>query len=116
MGGMAIPVSARAGNGSLEFDGAFVTLRRNTLAARVTGGGTKRIPINQITAVVFQPAKLAPGYIRFVLAGTIEVNPPFGARSFRATSDENALVFPRRCQPEMEAVRDAIERAIADRQ
>jgi hypothetical protein len=60
-------VEAKGVNGTVEFDGDFVTIKRTGTLARMTvGKGDKRIPVAQITAVQWKPpSALIRGFISF---------------------------------------------------
>lgn len=82
-------------NGTISFDGTVVTIARTGFMARATiGKGEKRIPVRQITAVQFKPAGvLMNGYIAFTIGGGNEQRSRFGAQTYQAAQDENAVVF-----------------------
>lgn len=105
---------AKGQTGSLKFDGQFVTIeRKGFLAATTQGRGTKRIPITQITAVQFNPAKaITRGYISFTISGGQELKSKVGRQSFDAFNDENSLTFLAGASKNFEAIRDAIEAAM----
>lgn len=97
------------------FDGQTVTLRRGALSAPVVGSGERSIPVNQITAVEFKPARtLLDGYIRFVLAGVQRPRSRAGRQLEDARFDEFAVPFWKKAQPQFEALRDAVQAAIAE--
>jgi len=106
-------LSAKGTNGTLHFDGSFVTLERSGAGRILVGKGTKRIPVHAITAVQFKPAGLVGGYIAFTLAGGHEVRSRFGSASSDAQSDENSITFHVRQRADMALLRDAIEAAVA---
>ena len=58
-------------NGTVSFDGTWVTIGRSGFLARSTvGKGEKRISVSQITSVRWKPpTKLVRGYISFALPG-----------------------------------------------
>ena len=107
-------ITAKGQNGTVTFDGQTVTIaRKGFLAASTTGTGEKRIPLRSIQAVQLKPAGIGQGFISFTVAGGVEKQSRFGRQSFDATKDENSLVFLRKSNADMTAVRDAIEQAIA---
>jgi hypothetical protein len=103
-------------NGTVEFDGSFVTIKRTGALARMTvGKGEKRIPLSQITAVQWkQPSQLIRGFISFTIAGGIENKRGFGKQTVAAAKDENAVVVGHTQVTEFLELRSAIEAAIAD--
>lgn len=109
-------IQAKGHTGIVGFDGTFVTISRTGLLARAAvGQGEKRIPIRQVTAVQWKPAsRLYHGFIQFTLPGGNEIRSRSGKQTFDATHDENSVVFTRKQQESFQAVRDAIELAIAD--
>lgn len=109
-------VTAKGYNGQASFDGRFVTITRNGFVARSTvGKGEKRIPLKSLTAVQWKPAThLARGYIQFTIAGGVERRSRFGRATKDALNDENSVVFPPRHQEAFQALRDAVEEAIAE--
>ncbi|MGH3916841.1 MAG: DUF4429 domain-containing protein [Pseudonocardiaceae bacterium] len=102
-------------SGTISFDGALITISRTGFLARATvGKGEKRIPLSAVTAVQFKPAgALVSGFIQFTLAGGNEQRSQFGKQTYNATGDENSVVFTRQQQPEFEALRTAVEFALA---
>lgn len=103
---------------SITFDGATVTITRNRSAFGVDKG-TRAIPIAQISAIEMKAAGKwsGAGHIRFVIAGTQE-------HRYRQTQvfktdvlkDANAVPFGIKSQPAFEALRVAVEQAIAQQQ
>jgi len=94
----------------MEFDGTFVTIRRPF-------AGEKRIPVRQIQAVQWkEPSKLTNGWMEFTLAGSLERQAPVGKRTQAALQNENATILPPSGQAleDFRAIREAVERAIAD--
>jgi hypothetical protein len=102
-------------NGTVEFDGTFVTLKRTGLLARSTvGKGEKRIPVASITAVRWKPpSRLIRGFIAFTVAGGIENRSGLGRATVDAAKDENAVVVGYTQEAGFLQLRDAIEAAIA---
>lgn len=104
------------GKGSVSFDGTFVTIVRDGLAALSIGRSTKRIPVASITAVQWRSASTwSVGFIQFTLAGGNEVRSRPGHQVRDAARDENSLVFDRKSMPQYEALRAAVEAAMAER-
>jgi hypothetical protein len=101
--------------GQVSFDGQYVTITREGFLARVTTGkGTKRIPVAHISAIQWKrPGPLVNGFIQFTVPGGMEVRSAFGSQTSSAVRDENSVTFDKKRIPEFEALRDAVERAIA---
>jgi hypothetical protein len=101
-------------NGTVEFDGAVVTIKRIGAMARMTvGKGEKRIPIGNVMAVRWKPpSRLIRGFIAFTVAGGIENRSGFGKATVDAAKDENAVVVGHTQESEFLELRDAIETAI----
>lgn len=108
-------MSARGQNGTVTFDGAFVTISRTGALARMTiGKGEKRLPIGSITAVQWKkPGALVNGFIAFTVPGGIERQSKFGTQTRSAGHDENSVIVTKRQGPAFEALRAAIESGIA---
>lgn len=105
--------TAKGHTGTIEFDGAFVTISRHGLARLTVGKGDKRIPVHSITAVQVKPAgAMVNGYISFTLAGAVEARSRFGKATTDAAADENSVVFTRKQGQDFAAIRDVIEQAI----
>lgn len=107
---------AKGRNGQIKFDGRTVTITREGFAARASHGrGEKMIPLRQIAGVQFKPvAMLTTGYIQFTVPGEISSHKKKGSRTMDAASDENAVIFLKKQQPEFEAIRTAIQSALAE--
>lgn len=110
-------ITAKGRNGTLHFDGQFVTIARSGFLARGTiGKGEKRIPVSSIAAVQWKPAgAMANGFIQLTLPGGNEKQSRFGHQTADAVTDENSVVFTRKQMPDFEVVRNALESAIANR-
>ena len=108
-------ISAKGQTGTLSFDGQFVTISRSGfLAATTQGKGEKRIPVSSITAVQFKLAgAVTQGFISFTMSGGGEQKSRAGRQARDAFNDENSLTFLKKGNADMEAVRDAVEAAIA---
>jgi hypothetical protein len=104
-------------NGTVMFDGHFVSIRRTGFLARATvGKGEKRIPVASISAVQFKPAgAMVNGFIQFTLPGGNERRSKAGSQSTDAAKDENSVLFTKKQMPEFLALRDAIEQVIVAR-
>ena len=64
-------ISARGHNGTVHFDGQFVSIDRTGFVARATvGSSEKRIPLKSIQAIQWKrPGSMIHGYIEFTVAG-----------------------------------------------
>lgn len=103
-------------NGTVVWDGTFVTIRRTGFLARASiGKGEKRIPLTSINAVQWKPAgALVNGFIQFTLSGGNESKSKFGYQTVDASKDENSVIFIKKQMPSFEALRVEIEHAIAN--
>lgn len=105
---------AKSPLGTVEFDGVMVSITRTGLGRLGIGKGTKRIPVRQITAVQWkEPGFLVNGFIQFTIGGGIERRSQFGRQTVDAAEDENSVVFDRHRKAAFQAIREAIERAMA---
>lgn len=111
------PLEVKGHNGTVVWDGDFVTIKRTGFLARASvGKGEKRIPLGSITAVQWKPAGgVMNGFIQFTLGGGNESRSRFGAQTTDAAKDENSVIFVKKQMPGFEALRTTIETAIADR-
>jgi len=112
--GSRLPLTAKSIGGVVTVDDTWVTIQRKGVLAKATQGwtkGEKRIPIMSITAVEFKKPGATNGYIRFTVPGVIERARTRGA--FDA-SDENAVMFSRSALNAFSAIRDHVERVIAE--
>lgn len=102
-------------NGSVSFDGRFVTIRRNTIVGRLTmGRSDKRIPVGQLTAVQLKAANVVSnGFVQFSFSGAEERNDTRLHRVANAANDENSVVFLPWHNAAFNALRDEIEQAMA---
>ena len=107
-------IEAQGHNGTVLFDGQFVTLRRKGVLARMSvGKGEKRIPLRSINAVQIKPAgPVMNGFIEFSLGGGDERRSQFGRQTADAVNNENAVMFTRKQQPAFDQLRAAVEQAI----
>jgi hypothetical protein len=94
-----------------------VTISRKGFLARASvGKGDKRFLIGQITAVQFKPAgPFTNGFIQFTVGGGNEARSRFGRQTLDAGRDENSVIFHMAQRLQFEAMRDAVEEAIAAR-
>jgi hypothetical protein len=111
------PIVAKGHNGTVTFDGDFVTIERTGFLARTSvGKGTKRIPLPSVTAVQWKPAGgMVNGFIAFTVGGGNETRSRFGSQTVDAGRDENSVLITRKQMPDFEQLRTAVEQAIADR-
>lgn len=108
-------MQAKGLDGTIEFDGQAVTIRRDGILARGTHGtGTRTIPLRGIGSVQWRSAGLTAGSLSIVPTGRDDA-PVIraGGRGARAViKDPNTIAFHRHKQREFEAVRDAINAAL----
>jgi hypothetical protein len=104
-------------NGTVIWDGDFVTIRRTGFLARTTvGKGEKRIPISSMTAVQWKPAGvMVNGFIQFTVGGGNEKRSKFGSQTSSAVNDENSVVFIKKQMAAFDNLRSQIEHAMAER-
>ena len=107
-------ISAKGHNGTVYFDGRFVTIKRSGFLARASvGKGEKRIPITSIQAIQWKPPGLIMnGFLEFTVAGGVEKRSRFGAATHDAGTNENAVVVTFQQRSEFIALRSAIEDAM----
>ncbi|MFF7147521.1 DUF4429 domain-containing protein [Streptomyces griseoaurantiacus] len=106
-------IEAAGTGGQLAFDGQYVTITRNGFLARATHGrGDKKIPLTAISAVQWKPAGMTNGFIQLSIGGA-DRQAAKGGRTMNAAKDENSVVFTRKQQSAFEALRAALEQAIA---
>jgi hypothetical protein len=108
-------ITASGRTADITVDGGTVTITRHRSALGVDAG-TRTIPISQITALQWKKAGRwsGAGYIRLLLAGSPEH--PYRPGQILQTDvlkDPNAVPFDRSQQAGFEAVKDAIEAALA---
>ena len=108
-------ISAKGQNGTVYFDGAFVTIARTGAFARMTiGKGEKRIPVTAVQAVQWKrPGALVNGYLAITVAGGVEKQSRLGKATVDAAKDENAVIVTRAQIPAFEELRAVIEAALA---
>lgn len=106
-------IEAAGQGGQMQFDGQYVTITRNGFLARATHGrGDKKIPLTAISAVQWKPAGMTNGFIQLSIGGA-DRQAAKGGRTMNAAKDENSVVFTRKQQSAFEALRAALEQAIA---
>lgn len=105
-------IEANGKRASIAFDGQYVTITHRRMSS--VGKGTKRIPVSQITGVRWKNVGvMTAGFIQFTIPGAIEPRTARQSQTMAAVRDENAVVFSRSQQPQFEALKAAIEQAIA---
>ena len=106
-------LTAKGVNGQIEVDGEWLTIRRKGAVSKLSHGlkGDKRIALANVQAVQLKKPGLTNGYLQLTISGGKES----GGGVFDATKDENSVMFTKRHMAEFEAVRDAIEAAVAAR-
>lgn len=112
---MGESLTAKGHNGQINFDGKTVTIQREGLVARAAHGrNDKTLLLRHITAIQFKPVTfLSTGYIQFTVPGEISKNKPKGGRARATSKDENSVIFTKKQQAEFEALRIAIQTALA---
>lgn len=112
------PLSARGQNGTLLFDGTFVTIQRKGFLARSTvGKGEKRIPIGSIAALqVKPPGLMVNGFVQLTVPGGNEQRSKLGRQTFNAVHDENSVIVTKGQFEKFRPLIEAIESAIAQHQ
>jgi hypothetical protein len=113
----SVDIFAKGHNGTVSFDGDWITITRTGALARITiGKGEKRIPVHSITAVQWKPpGAMVNGFIAFTLAGGNENRSRFGGQTMDATKDENSVIVTKKQAEEFLALRRAVENEIAAR-
>ena len=108
-------ISARGHNGTVHFDGQFVSIDRTGFVARATvGSSEKRIPLKSIQAIQWKrPGSMIHGYIEFTVAGGREFHGRNSLLINEAAGNENAVIVRKSQAPAFEALRNAIEAALA---
>jgi hypothetical protein len=108
-------ITAKGHNGTVNFDGKFVTIERSGFLARATvGKGEKRIPVKSMHAVQWKPPGwMMNGYIEFTVAGGNEARSHFGSATAKATENENAVLVTRKQASAFDELRRAVDEAIA---
>jgi TM2 domain-containing membrane protein YozV len=104
---------AEGKNGKIKLTNKRVKISREGFWGFVSQGsaGTKEIPLKNITAVQFKPAKYPiTGFIQFSIQGGKESQ----GGVFMAASDENTVIFNPEQQPNFEEVKRYIDSVIDD--
>lgn len=110
-------LTVKGRNGQLHFDGNTVTITRDGFVARAQHGrGTRSLPIRSIAAVELKPnTALTVGYIKFSIPGEVTSSPqPGRGKTYAATTNDNAVLFVKKVQPEFEAFAKAVQDAISN--
>lgn len=109
-------MEAKGHNGTLEFNGKMVVIKRTGLLAKLsTGSGEKRIPVKHISAVQWkEPGPVVNGFISFTIPGGNEKQSGFGSQTKSAIKDENSIVITKKHSAAFQEIRDAIEAAISE--
>lgn len=109
-------ITAKGHNGTVHFDGKFVTIERTGGLARVSvGKGEKRIPVRSIAAVQWKPpGMLTNGYIEFTVSGGNEARSRAGAATTQAAMNENAVLVTKKQADAFAELRRAVEDAMAE--
>src|SRR4051812_45060628 len=98
----------------ITFDDEWITLHRSLMS--VQGRGEKRIHVSQVSAVQFKKAGFTGGFIEFTIPGGNEARSGNGRSQMSSASHiENAMTFSSAKNAEFQALRDAVESAIAAR-
>lgn len=102
--------------GTVYFDGSTIRIERKKALGRLSAGkGEKIIPLAAITSVQVKPAgAMVNGFIQFTVPGGIEGRGGFGSQTFDAVADENSIIFRKKSQAAFEALRDAVQHALAE--
>jgi hypothetical protein len=108
-------IEAKGYSGEVQFDGNWVTISRTRLIGRSTvGRGNKRIPLASIVSVQWKPAtSMFAGFIQFETAGQGGTRSRSGRQTQDAMKDENSVVFRSGALPAFQALREAVEQALA---
>ena len=104
-------MEAKGYNGQVRIDGDWLIIERKGLGRLGHSKGDKRIALGQITAAQMRPAgRLANGFIYFSTPGRDELRGGLSA----ARTDDNAVIFTRNHQAEFDAIRERLERYVAE--
>lgn len=107
-------LTVKTQTGTVSVDNEFFTITRSRMQAWGTDAsrGDRRIPLDTITAVQLRPPGLATaGFLQLRLAGGAESK----GGTFNALKDENAVLFNKPQQTDIERIRDFIELRIRQR-
>lgn len=104
-------IEAKGQNGSIEFTGEKIIIKRKGLNAFFTQGlkGNKEIFIKQISSIQFKEAGMfTNGYIQFAFLGGKETK----GGLLDAVKDENTVMFTKKQMPAFSELKKSIEAAI----
>lgn len=105
MSATSSPLRADGQNGTIEFDGATVTIVRSGLKGKLSG--PRQVPVGKILRVHFKkPQGLWSGTIRFAVPGEI---------AQEITQDKNGIQFKTKHSDGLAAIRDAVEAVLSQR-
>src|SRR5215203_1063326 len=109
--GEGVFMEAKGVGGQLELLEDKVLIKRKGLAAKGMGGD-REIPLRQVASIELkEPGKMSLGYIQFVLGGQEPVT-----SFWKVSSDPNTVEFNYRQKESFEALKQAVEQRIAERQ
>jgi hypothetical protein len=110
-----VTMSVTGYNGQIRIEGDWLIIERKKLGRLGHSKGDKRIALSTITAVKMRPAgRLANGFIRFDQLGGTPLRDSRGGLS-DANTNENAVIFLRKHQPEFDSLRAYIESYITNK-
>lgn len=103
---------ARGTDGTVTFDGEWLTIQRRGFMSLTKGGrGDTRLNVGQISGVDMKQAGLTAGRFQILAAGAVQR----GAGLRASRSDPLTIMFQRGATPAFTELRDVLEAAIADR-
>ena len=108
-------IQALGTNGSIQFDGRFVTVQpKGGLIGAFSGKSAVRLPLKSIASVEWgQPTAMKNGYIRICTNGMMPLQgTPLRPAFMDAGSDPNSIVFARKHLDQFSAFRDELEEAL----
>jgi len=109
------PLFAKAHDGQLGFDGRYVTITRAGFFARSAHGRSeKRLHVSQISAVQWKRPGMTPGFIEFTVSGGSESHARTSQQLSGKHKNENSMVVLKKSEVDVLAIRDAVEKAIAE--
>ena len=107
-------LQAKGVNGQIELFADKVIIRRKGAVAVLTQGlkGDKEILLSAITSIKFLKAGFCTGegYIQFTFMGGKEAKGGF----FKATRDQNSVIFTAKQQPDFELIKAEIEKRMGE--
>lgn len=104
----SVNIEAKGVGATVTFDGVAVTISRKGVAGALRGGrGETRVPVGEIMAVHLKPpTTFVAGFIQFLTS----------ARQVPSSSDQNAIMFNKPVSAAFEALRDAVQAALPERE